>query len=274
MGKLHDEDAIVTLSKLPFDIDDPEFKKSLFLDEVRSLEQNDVYSWYTATLKQSPELPGAKINLIHPATETHIRKHRTQQYHVISETPEMYKKVVLPYINTMLGDRLTWVDNILHHGAEADRVVFRSDDPEAGFVLLPDMKWDRKTKSTLYLMAILVHPDLKSVRDLNRSHIPLLKTIRQEILNSTESTFGVPADQLKLYFHYQPSYYRMHIHVASVALDQADFGRSILIDNVIDQLQYLGDDGYSSITLTYILGENHQLWQDFCDRGYTGQKHE
>lgn len=37
-----------------------------------------------------------------------------------------------------------WVYNILEKKAEADRIVYEDPDPETGFVLLPDFKWDQK----------------------------------------------------------------------------------------------------------------------------------
>lgn len=80
-----------------------------------------------------------KANIIYPATETHIKKYGKQNKRMVRETPELYRNVVVPYIETMKGSRIQWVYNILHHGAEADRVIYRDDDAVNGFVLLPDM---------------------------------------------------------------------------------------------------------------------------------------
>ena len=51
----------------------------------------------------------------------------------------MYYDIVLPYIDTMVTDRLQWVRNILEHKAETDRILFEDPDPENGFILLPDL---------------------------------------------------------------------------------------------------------------------------------------
>lgn len=37
-----------------------------------------------------------------------------------------------------------WVYNILEKKAEVERIVFEDPDPDVGFVLLPDFKWDQK----------------------------------------------------------------------------------------------------------------------------------
>ena len=58
-----------------------------------------------------------------------------------------------------------------------ERVVFEDEDPVTGFVLLPDLKWDQKQLENMYLVAICHVHGIKSLRDLNRSHLPLLKNI-------------------------------------------------------------------------------------------------
>ena len=71
-----------------------------------------------------------------------------------------------------------WVYNILEKKTEADRIVLEDPDPELGFVLLPDMKWDRKSIDQLYLVAIVHKHGIRSLRDLGSEHLPLLENIR------------------------------------------------------------------------------------------------
>lgn len=59
-------------------------------------------------------------------------------------------------------------------------MVYDSKCEREGFVLLPDLKWDGLTKETLYLLAIVRQRGLKSLRDLNETHLPLLKRVRDE----------------------------------------------------------------------------------------------
>lgn len=107
--------------------------------------------------------------------------------------------------------------NILEKKAEADRIIYEDPDPDTGFVLLPDFKWDQKqvtkefvilnlttrccwnrhiaplmmSKSSritvsslqiedLYLIAIVHRRDVKSLRDLTSEHLPLLTNIRSK----------------------------------------------------------------------------------------------
>lgn len=37
-----------------------------------------------------------------------------------------------------------WVCNILEKKAEVERIVYEDPDPDVGFILLPDFKWDQR----------------------------------------------------------------------------------------------------------------------------------
>lgn len=145
--------------------------------------------------------PSAKVDLIYPATETHLKKYEKAKKRYIVETPELYRKYVVPYISTMKGDRIKWVRQILHEGVEADRVLVRVDDEKNGFVLLPNLKWDRKNLETLYLVAIVIRDDISSVRDFTEEHIPMLEFIRKTILDTVYEKYGLTSSELKIFIH-------------------------------------------------------------------------
>ncbi len=75
---------------------------------------------------------------------------------------------------------LQWVYNILGHKKEADRIVYEDSDPENGFILLPDLKWDCRTNANLYLTGIVCQKGIKSLRDLSSKHLSLLKNILEK----------------------------------------------------------------------------------------------
>jgi m7GpppX diphosphatase len=112
------------------------------------------------------------IKVICPATETHIRKYSPQHSLMVRETPEIYRDVVVPYIESFDASRLSWcvdtgvillnmlthsfrVYQILAHEKEADRIVFEDPDPERGFIILPDLKWDQTSLSALVSDSLL-----------------------------------------------------------------------------------------------------------------------
>ncbi|QFZ29316.1 putative m7 diphosphatase [Clavispora lusitaniae] len=262
LGKIDGENAIVTLEKSPFNFEEESVHLSATLESFKLINQNDIYYWSTANLNQA-KAAGAKITVIYPATETHIRKYSEQKYHLIRESPGVYQSKVKPFIETQRGDRIQWVYNILFHGKEAESVLYHDKDPENGFVLLPDMKWDGENMAALYLVAIVNRMDIASVRDLNSSHVAFLEKLQSTIKKITGEKYGLAEDELRIFIHYQPSYYHFHIHVVNVAhagLGQGiNIGKAILLDDVIENIR-LVPDYYQKRTLHYVLGENHGLW--------------
>ncbi|CAR28113.1 ZYRO0D14146p [Zygosaccharomyces rouxii] len=241
------------------------------MQELRQLTSNDIYYWGLTVLKQNMDHnPTARLNLIWPATSVHIRKFEQQQLHLVRETPETYEKIVKPYIDEMYNlGRLKWVYNILYQGAEADRVVYRDfleDNKRDGFVILPDMKWDGVNLDALYLVAIFYRDDLKSIRDLRPGDRDWLKSLNTKIRTIVPGcyNYAIRADELRIFVHYQPSYYHFHIHIVNIRHpglnDGIAAGKAILLDDVIENLKYLGPNGYMNKTLTYVIGDNHDLW--------------
>ncbi|KAK9471738.1 HIT-like domain-containing protein [Dipodascopsis tothii] len=236
------------------------------LADLRLLDHNDVYRWFMATAKQDVDAaPAVKLSLICPASDTHVRKYSRQRRRMIVETPELYRTVVAPYVERMRGDRITWVYNILSHKVEVDRIVHENPDPDTGFILLPDLKWDRTTMEALYLVAIVHTHSITSMRDLNKSHLPFLRSMRAEIVGAVETKYGVSRDLLRMYVHYQPSYYHFHIHVTHIdhdMLESVAAGRAVLYDSIVAQLESMSDEhyGFANSTLSYYVGENSELW--------------
>lgn len=101
------------------------------------------------------------------------------------------------------------VTDILSGYSEADKVLYRSSattEPDEGFLILPDMKWDLKTISSLYLVAISLSPNIRSLRDLERKHLGMLKKIKKEARRAVKEGWGLEGSEVKCYVHYQPSY--------------------------------------------------------------------
>lgn len=167
-----------------------------------------------------------KTTIIYPATDKLINKFTQRPSYFVMETPEMYRKITEPYIMEHLGDH-KWVYNILEGKAEQDRVVVRDTDQKEGFVLTADLKWDLTTKQNLYCLAIVNRRDVYSIRDLNRDNLPLLRNIRDKCLAAIKTKFNVPSSLLRVYFHYQPAYYHLHVHFAHIR-----YGTTIIISEI------------------------------------------
>ncbi|KAJ7077829.1 scavenger mRNA decapping enzyme [Mycena belliarum] len=241
-----------------------------FLSHVRCMESTDIYSWFAGWLSSTSigKQPqgDVKVNIICPATDVHIRKYTPQKNILVCETPDIYNRIVQPYISDFPPERTRWVAEILDGRKEQSKILFSS--PE--FIILPDMKWDLHTTGSLYLIAIVRDGNLRSLRDLRASqHISLLKSIRHEAFTVTRNKWGIEHGGLRMYIHYQPSYYHFHVHIVNANYEAGMgmvVGQAHLLDDVISLLEL--DEGnppnspgiFERRTLTYGLGEQHGLY--------------
>ncbi|KAF7524311.1 hypothetical protein PCG10_005794 [Penicillium crustosum] len=252
------------------------------ISRINNLGDNDIYRWYLASSGGHNNDPtpaeaanpqqDLKLNLIWPCTARHIKKYSDQQLRMVTETAEIYRTHVRPYMQAKREEgHLDWVFNILEGRTEQEDVILRDEGhgPEDGFLMLPDLNWDRKSMGSLHLLALVQRRDIWSLRDLKKSFVPWLKYLRERVLEATVSMYpGLEEDQIKLYVHYQPTYYHFHIHVVHVMLEagatQAT-GKAFGLENLISQLETLSGDGDPSLAdvdLTYFLGEASELWTD------------
>jgi m7GpppX diphosphatase len=279
-GSINAQPALLILERAPFP-DSATYLSSLpsTLSTLQNLGANDVYFWYLAsspaassqTEEKKGELSDLKINLIYPRTEQHIKKYSPQGVRMVTETAQIYKDKIQPYmLSKREGRRLNWVYNIIEGKTEVEDVIFRTPlgqtTNDEGFLLLPDLNWDRKTIGTLHVLGLVERRDIWSLRDLRKKHVGWLKHMRKRFVDATVGSYGVEEDQLKLYVHYQPTYYHFHVHVVHVSLEagatQAT-GKAIGLESIISTLGAMSGDseaGMDSLDLSYTVGEASELW--------------
>ncbi|KAK4931056.1 hypothetical protein LTR49_002471 [Elasticomyces elasticus] len=261
-GTISGKPALLLAERGAFDTD-PTYLSAFgrLVVHVKNLGENDIYRWYLANSlpdnsADRPTPPDLKINLIYPSTEKHVKKYSFQSSR--------------PYMQQCREEgRLNWVFNILDGVAEQENVLYRSEesDPKDGYLLLPDLNWDRKTVGGLHLLALVVRRDLWSVRDLRKHDAPWLRQLRVTLARKASELYpGVDEDMLKFYVHYQPTYYHFHIHIVHVNLDPTGtqaVGKAIGLDHIISQLETMAGDedaGMQDVELSYTVGEESELW--------------
>ncbi|KAK7471421.1 hypothetical protein BaRGS_00035909 [Batillaria attramentaria] len=260
------KEAVVLLERLPFHKE--KVADVLSSEDGRTEEtlKNDIYS--THNVFSSRTLADCKATVIYPATSKHIDKYTEHVPFIVRETPELFRKVTKPCLESSKFS-LQWVLNILEKKTESDRIVFEDPDPETGFILLPDMKWNRSDLESLYLVAIVHKHGIHSIRDLRREHLPLLKNILVKGKAAIKEKFNIPGSKLRIYFHYQPSYGHLHVHFTHVKFDApgSDCLRAHLLEDVMENLE-MDDQFYSKKTLIYVVRENEDLYKAYKAAGY------
>ncbi|KAI0818220.1 HIT-like domain-containing protein [Xylaria sp. FL0064] len=282
-GQVDSQPALLILQRAPIP-DAPEYLSALptSLRSLTNLGNNDIYAWFLGSggpILQDDEkdkFADFKIDLICPCTDKHIKKHSRQGVRFVTETPEIYHDKVRPFIEANRAEgRLNWMYNIIEGRKEQEDVIYRTPlgrDGDEGFLLLPNLHWDRKTIEALHLLGVVERRDLWTLRDLKKKHLPWLRHMRAKLIDATVKTYPqIEEDQLKLFCHYHPTYYHLHIHVVHVMLEAnstQSVGKAIGMDNIIEQLETMAGDeetGMESISIGYTVGEAGDLWTEIFE---------
>ncbi|SLM39469.1 mrna decapping hydrolase [Lasallia pustulata] len=210
LGTIDSSPALLTAERAAFPTDAEELRAfHASLANINNLGANDIYSWYLAsTWPSGAAPPDLKLNLIYPCTEQHIKKYSSQAVRMVTETPEIYAEHVRPLMQRKREEgRLNWVWNIIDGKTEQEDVLLRDHGrkgvDDEGFLMLPDLNWDRKTISSLHLLGIVERRDIWSLRDLKKKHVGWLKHMREQLLHATAKLYpGIEKDMLKLYMHW------------------------------------------------------------------------
>lgn len=214
LGSIDGQQGILMAERTAFATESLQVLKAFHaaIQRVNNLGDNDIYRWYLASSgvgtqgQDQSNASDLKLNLIWPCTAQHIKKYSDQILRMVTETPEVYRNHIRPYMQAKKeGGSLNWVYNILEGRTEQEDVIFR--DPgqhgqDEGFLMLPDLNWDRKSMGSLHLLALINRRDILSLRDLSKRYLPWLRYVRKRILEETVRMYPeLEEDQLKLYVH-------------------------------------------------------------------------
>ncbi|WFD34120.1 5'-(N(7)-methyl 5'-triphosphoguanosine)-[mRNA] diphosphatase [Malassezia cuniculi] len=235
-------------------------------ERLECIGQNDIYTWEFGWLGGTDA--HTKMTLICPASDDVVAKYSACDTYMVLETPEVYKNVTEPWIASIPAKKKQWVYNILEGISEQESVLYSDDDEQTGFMLLPDLKWDRRTVSSLYLTAIVRDRSIATLRDLRKEHVPMLKKIKEQGERVAREKFGlVAADEafgtLRCFVHYMPTFFHFHVHLLAADYSQhpgAVSGKAHMLDDIISLLE-LGVD-FKQRTIGYALTAGHPLVQE------------
>lgn len=85
--------------------------------------------------------------------------------------------------------------------------------PPQPYLCSPQHRWRiRRGTQCLHWLAVVTDTQLKTIRDLRGSHIPMLQKLYAQCCHKIFEETGIAADQIMAYVHYPPSVYQLHIH--------------------------------------------------------------
>jgi m7GpppX diphosphatase len=197
IGKIDGKDAVVVIHKQTVH---GEVFNDLLKAHSELVQQNDVYYSYRA----DTSMP-IRYRVIYPATEAHMIKYSGTEVY-IRETYEEYKRILEK--NVIVPSH--WMENVLGGRECVDEVVYYSDNE---FMVLSDYDWDKRSVQQLHLLVIFRDSGLRTIREvrdhrvLERAHEKVLKVL---------GMLGLSEEEVFMFFHYRPTYYRLHLHVVHI----------------------------------------------------------
>lgn len=216
--------------------------------------------------------------LIEPASERQIQRTSAQTRFVfLEESKELYARVTKGYIQSVLDKQnsLSWLFNVIEGKKERERILFQNDI----FLLNVDTKWrthpdcrstpreewkGHPSTEDLYCLAIVKERGIASLRDLRGRHIPLLTDILDTGRKTIEETYGVPKEELRVFIHYLPQFYHLHVHFTRLFNTHGSAcERAHLLPSVIDNLTK-DPMHYANANLYYTLPKSHHLVEAFA----------
>mmetsp|Transcript_6649 Transcript_6649/g.8227 ORF Transcript_6649/g.8227 Transcript_6649/m.8227 type:complete len:236 (-) Transcript_6649:24-731(-) len=220
------------------------------------------HSYFQYSAAPDPTLNTIKISCITPASKADILKKTEAKEFLISETIDTYNRVVEPFIASIPASKIQWIQNIFDHTAEeAKRIHTETSE----FIILPDFHWlDLEDTDHLYLLLISNNSSLRSLRDLNGDTLPLLRRMDEEIKKCIATRYpSVDVDQVNVFFHYRPTFYRLHLHITKDAI-KCHPSRVHYLSTVIQNIA-LKSDYYQTVSLPCCIKENDALYSKISE---------
>jgi m7GpppX diphosphatase len=192
---------------------------------------NDVYNTYDAKLSASGKL-----------IECTDIKQKEKDYIIVPETYSEYLDIISKYDFTQ--DQ--WVYNILEGKSEQENVLYKDDK----IIIMADYKWNKYDTLKMHLLTFSMDQSLRSIRDLTAEHISLLQHIKTKTLAVIKEQYGFDKESIKMYFHYSPSTYLLHVHFLHIKNTEchSSVEYSHGLNNVIANLE-IKPDYYQSVDI-------------------------
>jgi diadenosine tetraphosphate (Ap4A) HIT family hydrolase len=167
--------------------------------KVKKTMENDIYEKYEATAIVDGELIVCK--------DVSQMKQRVRK--LVREDFEMYMQT----LENRDPKKDIWIYNVIDGISEQEAILYRDDK----CIVFINYFWNGNDVDKLQLLCTPTDRNLRSIRSLDASHLPLLEHMKQVTLNVIREKYGLEQGDIKMYFHYEPSTYHLHIHFVNTA---------------------------------------------------------
>ena len=200
--------------------------------KIKLLMENDSFSKYEAIT----EVKGEYIVC------NDITKLKKYSKRLVKETYEEY----LEFLSNRDIEKDRWIYNIIDGIAEQDKIIYR----DKSLIVIPTYTWDSINIDKLHILCLPIDKNLRTIRDLTVENVTLLEYMKMTTLQQIENEYGLKEESLKMFFHYDPSTYHLHIHFINTGYTESwsSVEYSHDLDTVIFNLK-MDSDYYKKIKL-------------------------
>ena len=170
--------------------------------KTKKIMENDVYEKYEATAIVDGELI--------------ICKDVTQMKQRVKKLVQEDYKTYLQTLEKRDAKKYIWIYNIIDGISEQEAILHRDDK----CIVFINYFWDGKDIDKLQLLCMPIDKGLRTIRSLRLCDIELLEHMKQVTLQVIREKYGLEEEYIKMYFHYEPSTYHLHIHFVNTASNQ------------------------------------------------------
>ena len=117
-------------------------------------------------------------------------------------------KDYLKFTNIDIQKNCKWIYNIIDKKSNQNKILYE----DKNFVLIMRIRMNPDKISTFHLLAFPKDKTIKSIRDLNADHIPLLKNMVKKSKEYIKKKYNFEKDEIEANFHYPPTVLLLHIH--------------------------------------------------------------
>jgi len=211
-------------------INNDDIHKNIKLCEM--LLKNDVFEKYKCKI----DLEGEII----------ICKDKSKSKNFINKIKKESYEEYLNIISNYNIEKDKWIYNIIDKISEEDKIIYESES----IIIIPSYTWDNINIENFHLLTIPKNKKLRTIRDLIKDDIFLLKEMKDKTEEIINNKYNYNDNEIKMYFHYSPSTYHLHMH--SCHVNNKEVNSSVEyshdIDNIIFNIE-MNSEYYKLINL-------------------------
>jgi m7GpppX diphosphatase len=192
--------------------------------------KNDIFEKYYCKIQLEGEL-------IICNNSQNIKNSIKQKSIIVRETYEEYIEKIS--ILDKDKDKDTWIYNILDDISEQECILYK----DTFCLIIPSYTWINKDNNKLHILCMPFDKSIRCIRSLEEKHIDLLKYMKNKTIKIIEEVYHINETELKIFLHYEPSTYHLHIHFININHKECDSSVEYChnIDDIIYNLSIKSD---------------------------------